>query len=179
MIRYMLLFLLGILSFNANAQQINVSTNGNLTFDMGHATTAYNDFEITHTGSEAFTDIFQFSLPNPGTGAYDIEAGWVGPYSTGLGLYNSSGTEISGSETNPLNGSEAEGWLLPEQLGAGSYHFIMGGAAIAGGSSYSFAYSVSPVPEPSTYALMLMGMLGMGYLVMRQARKTTAQQAFA
>jgi hypothetical protein len=185
MIRYVLIFLFGILSFNANAQitQININTPGNIAYNIGAAPAFPTFFSVTHTGSGIFTEVFGFSLSRPGT-----ENGILGMYEgvapISFGLYNSSGDEVVEAEGQMDWASGEQYWVLPGQLYGGSYYFKIVGNAdgvpnpfIA--STYLFRDLISPVPEPSTYSLMLTGMLGIGYLVMRRARKTTAQQAFA
>jgi len=184
MIRYMLPFLLGILSFNANAQLV-VTTNGNLTFDLGPTTTAGSNFSVTHTESGTFTDVFEFSLSNPGTEFGDLGM-YEGVTPISFNLYSSSGNLIVESDFQFYYSGEMY-WQLLGQLGAGSYYFKIVGPAAGGvadpyiSSTYVFTdlvTLVTPVPEPSTYALMLMGMLGIGYVLRRRARKTTAEPSF-
>jgi hypothetical protein len=185
MIRYMLRFLLGILLFNANAQatDINVSTNGNLDFNMGAASTIQNFFSVTHTESGTFTDVFEFSLASPGTENVPF-AFYEGVTPISFDLYSSSGYVVTSGE-NRTDISDDPYYLMLGQLSAGSYYFkIVGPAAGAVAdpyiaSTYEFVDYVSPVPEPSTYALMLMGMLGIGYVLRRRARGTMGQEAFA
>jgi hypothetical protein len=47
------------------------------------------------------------------------------------------------------------------------------GTDIVGGTTFNAAFSLSAVPEPSTWAMMLLGFAGLGFLGYRQARKAS------
>jgi PEP-CTERM motif len=174
MIRYMLLFLLGLLSFNANAQ-LAVTANGNLTFDMGPAPAYGFEFDVTHTEPGTFTDIIEFRL-SKGKEAMGDLAVYRGVTPVSFDLYNSQGLVYQSFNRYDWESGETS-FLLNGYLDAGSYYFKIVGQAggvtdplVAG--TYQFINAVTPVPEPSTYALMLMGLLGLGYSAARRARGT-------
>ncbi len=54
-------------------------------------------------------------------------------------------------------------------LDAGSYYFTVGGkSAAASVGKYAIAATVTPVPEPETYAMMLAGLAAVGFLARRR-----------
>jgi hypothetical protein len=179
MIRHLLFFMLGLLSFNANAQQFtNITTPGNINYDIGPDTGSSSFFFVTHSGSGTFTDIYDFSVASSGT-----ENGILGEYEgvtpISLGIYDSSGHEVVEAEAKTeWAGGEQLYFVFPGHLNGGSYYFKIVGNADGVRSpfiaaTYAFLATVNPVPEPSTYALMLLGLTGIGYLAMRRARKVT------
>jgi hypothetical protein len=169
-----LLFLLVLFSFDASAQVINLSAPGDITYNLGPASGSANFFSVTHTGSGTFTDVYDFSLVSPGTdiGNLGLYEG-VSPIS--IGIYNSSGLEVIAGEGKLDNGEQY--WIFPGQLSGGSYYFKIVGNVdgvrnpfIPPSVTYLFTDAVSPVPEPSTYALMLVGLAALGWMVIRRSR---------
>jgi PEP-CTERM motif len=51
------------------------------------------------------------------------------------------------------------------------------GADIVGGTAFNAAFSLSAVPEPSTWAMMLLGFAGLGYASYRRARRVSRAHA--
>jgi hypothetical protein len=175
-----LMFLALLLSLNANAQYINISTLGNITGDLGQANGLPSSFSVTHTGSGTFTDIYEFILANPGTdiGILGIYEG-VSPISLSITGSGSGGLGFAYAESKTDWNTLEQYWIFVGQLNGGSYGFNIVGNAdgtpnpfIPASVTYVFTAGVSPVPEPSTYALMAMGLAFLGYIAMRQARNT-------
>lgn len=75
----------------------------------------------------------------------------------------------------------AEVWELdPVFLAAGMHSVTVNGAAVGtkGGGSYSGTINVAPpIPEPATWALMLLGFGAVGFVVRRRRRPALAQIA--
>jgi len=72
----------------------------------------------------------------------------------------SAHNDIVGGKHGPSY--ECFGWLCDPSLGAsGTIRYVLGGPQ-------SFASAVAPVPEPSTWAMMILGFLGVGYLTYRR-----------
>lgn len=54
-------------------------------------------------------------------------------------------------------------------LASGNYYYAVSGmAAGASGGSYTLVSTVTPVPEPETYAMMLAGLVAVGFLARRR-----------
>lgn len=93
---------------------------------------------------------------------------------TSLGLYGSSGLVASGVQQQT---GKTDLWTLNTlHLTAGNYYLQVGGSAVAGkAGSFGGNLTVSPVPEPATYAMLLGGLGLIGF--MRRRRNNAASQA--
>lgn len=60
--------------------------------------------------------------------------------------------------------------LSAASLNAGTYKLVLSGAGTAAGTYSLTSTPVSPVPEPSTYAMMLIGLGAVGFLARRKAK---------
>ena len=125
-----------------------------------------------------FTDSFTFSLPANGGSGYSVANFTLLP-----GLYNTSLTTLSlwsnpdgvvwnGDEsligTSSAPGGSAVG-LVQSAQPAGNYALtVMGVANGTSGGIYTGAISVTAVPEPETYAMMLAGLAALGFLARRR-----------
>ena len=85
----------------------------------------------------------------------------------GLGLFSSAGDLLAGAILSPFTGSA----VTSTTLDAGSYYyatlFPVKGKM---GASYAFTSQVSPVPEPSVYAMLLAGLGVVGFAARRKAK---------
>jgi hypothetical protein len=170
MIRYLLLLAL-LFSFGASAQVISITTPGNVTYNMG-TDLGGGSFDVTHAGTGSFTDVFQFTLTQETVRDQPVGGNYGGMDITSFGLYTSSGALIESGDIAPAATlGQVYGLLGPATLLAGSYYYqITGPAADATGNSYILQALVSPVPEPSTYALMLVGLAALGWIAIRRSR---------
>ena len=131
-----------------------------------------------HTTDEfGFIDIFEFSVTAPGAAlARFSDAGFgddgVGfQFSTVL-LTDAANVALPGSFSVDTDGSD--GWLVFADLpGAGTYRVITGGAVTRGpGAGYYLgavgAVVPAAVPEPTSYAMLLLGLGAIGWVCRRK-----------
>ena len=118
--------------------------------------------------SGALQDEYSFSLKDPGLAVWHRLRGKPPPFlnitSFSLTLQDASDSVI-GTDINPADGFSFA------SLTSGSYTLAFGGSANGrygrryGGAIYA---STAPVPEPETYALMLVGLAAVGFVARRR-----------
>lgn len=125
-----------------------------------------------------FSDIFTFTLPANGGSGYSVSNFTLlpGMYGTALTtltlmsnadgiLFNADDTFVSSSSTP---GGASIGLSVSAQA-AGNYYINVTGITTApAGGIYTGAISVTAVPEPETYAMMLAGLAALGFLARRR-----------
>lgn len=113
-----------------------------------------------------FTDTIDFTIGSPSVVGTGVGSSTVTIFGTtvlditGLTLtvFNSSNVKIGGGSDINLG-----------TLGAGNYYAVITGTATgAGGGTYAESFKVSPVPEASTWAMMLVGLGMLGYMSKRR-----------
>lgn len=145
----------------------------------------------------AFTDQITFSLTgsdlyvtfasatNSFTRASDLIVGFTGQLfeqigAIGTGIGNPADIAVSAPvaavpcQTNPTGCNILAGFAL---LDSGNYYLQLSGTA-GTTAGYGGDLTTSPtgaVPEPSTWAMMILGFLGVGTMAMRKRRKDKAQ----
>ncbi|WEF35186.1 FxDxF family PEP-CTERM protein [Pseudoduganella chitinolytica] len=148
-----------------------------LTFDAaGNAT-----FGVTHATAGSFNDTFLFSVSELATasgtavtGKTKIDAARLANYGiTDITFFS----EVGGVRTNLATTFTADGAIefFPEaDLIAGNYGFTVSGNTLLSGKggSYAGTLNVSPVPEPTTYAMLG---LGLGMLAFTARRKANSK----
>lgn len=138
--------------------------------DIGPVTNSYSNIVFLPTNT-TFEDVYTFSLTAP---AADFSVSKI----VLSNFYNFSSLEFSvfsgtvGSSTELYSVSVPTAEELAfnlSGLGAGSYYVQIAGktSGIAGGS---YAFSITPVPEPSSAAMLLIGFAALGAVARR--RKT-------
>ena len=128
-----------------------------------------------------FNDIFTFTLPNNGGSGYSVTnfTSLPGQFNTILAtlslISNPDGILFNGDDTflatsfTPGGNSLALTWTGSP---AGSYYLAVGGLSNGTqGGIYSGAISVTAVPEPETYAMMLAGLGALGFLARRRRNR--------
>jgi hypothetical protein len=164
----------GVMFGSAHAAEYNISTSTNLTEDLGVNPPAGDLYSVLHTNSGAFSDIYEFSVTKPSSAdAAYASLAFLTVFNltpTSFNLYNQSGTLIKKGSLSAIPGGTA-GVLAANKLAVGSYYYAFTGKVTgSAGGSYMFSEKTAPVPEPSTYALMLMGLLGIGYAIRQKKR---------
>jgi len=126
--------------------------------------------EIRHDVPDSFTDTFTFTVPDSALG---VSANILAVLNTGGEGY---ARHISGlvydilDMDNNLKGHYLGGLTISRTvLMAGEYTLVVKGIAdgVSGGT-YGVNLSVSPVPEPATYGMMLVGLGLLGFASRRR-----------
>jgi hypothetical protein len=165
-----------------SAQAATVSLNGaSFPYSLGADPTAADSYVVTHdVGS--FNDVFTFNvsqasdtissavslyLPgiNGGSAFYNITGGTLSLYS------DPGGDGLAGSNTllGSTSWGSTNGVLAVNNVAAGTYFWKVSGDAVGlNGGVYLYAADTAPVPEPSTYLMMLLGLGLLGFVAKRQ-----------
>ncbi len=145
---------IGMAALQANAMSVSVSTFGGEHDEIEVATAAVKG---------SFADIYSFTLST----AVDLVGGL---FNTSVGAQSvptaTFGLFSVGSVTPMYTGSFSSG--ISATLAAGDYFYLVTGASGAKGGAYALTSTVSPVPEPETYALFLAGLGAVGFLTARR-----------
>ncbi|QYG09163.1 MULTISPECIES: FxDxF family PEP-CTERM protein [unclassified Janthinobacterium] len=151
--------ILAAASFSASAgdQVINVSADGS-----AHAFNAVVGNGILSGGLD---EIFLNGL---GAGKYNIGLSITGQQLS----FNALKSNLNGKLGESLSIGSLR-FFGVEYTGVGPFKLQLYGNALAGGN-YSGTYSVSAVPEPATYGMLLGGLGLLGFMARRRAAKKAA-----
>ncbi|MCV2362778.1 PEP-CTERM sorting domain-containing protein [Paucibacter sp. DJ1R-11] len=143
---------------------------------------SYNLGDITATGASQnsasfanganFTDSWNFSL----TGANDVAALISANFARPEFAFSNFQAFVSGGNLPgqvALNLTSGNSFQILEGSGptiAGNYTITVSGISNRNNSFYTFNVDVSPVPEPSSYALLMVGLGVVGFMA-RRSRK--------
>lgn len=145
----------------------NTVTNVNLGGDAEGVLSAH--FGVTHVEAGGFFDTFNFS-PTQGTWFVDSSLVTIGfQPATDIDFYYA---EINGhAMTLTPNGTFEYGWLINEPIAGPLVLTVFGDVAGLNGAasaSYAGTINISPIPEPSTYAMLMGGMGILAWLARRR-----------
>lgn len=145
---------IGLAAVQAHAVSVSVSTFGGEHDEIEVATAAVKG---------SFADVYSFTLST----ASDLVAGL---FNTSVGAQTvptaTFGLFSVGSVAPLYSGSFASG--ISATLAAGDYFYLVTGASGSKGGAYALTSTVTPVPEPETYALFLAGLGAIGFLTARR-----------
>lgn len=112
-------------------------------------------FDLT---SGVFANPYVFTLTGPSTVTGDTNSSGVTWFGV---LLQAPSLAYSSLDTNPDDGFSFTG------LAAGTYSLTFLGSGTGGYGGY---YTISSVPEPETYAMMLAGLGAVGFMLSRRSR---------
>lgn len=143
-------------SFAANAKDYAAVevTPGQFTFENTAPTATFSDkisFSVLST-SDLVGTISGTSFKNFTLSAFD--------------LYTSAGSLVSTGSFNNLSGKASVGFVSDNGL-TGNFYLLVAGKT--NGGTYNGNISLSPVPEPESYAMMLAGLGLMGFVARRRS----------
>jgi hypothetical protein len=157
--------------------------------DLGAlSTTAFGNWNFNISTNGSFDQIYEFSVASPALITISESNSGSGRVTNGfLELFSGTptGTLLTQSAIGPAN-QAAQSALIGNpngfSLGAGNYYFEVVGSLsdlIAGRiEPFSGTYSLSPdfvtkVPEPSTWALLSIGLMTVGFASYRRRRSSS------
>jgi hypothetical protein len=141
-------------------------------YDLGQLASGDNylstsEDEVVTVAKGSFTDIFNFSIGS--LAGLDGSAGVLNFGKFKIDSVSFSYSLFSGTSTSALaTGNDGVGFSMPS-LGSGSYRLEVSGQAVGtNGGKYNGWLSVTPVPEPESYAMFLAGLGIMGAIARRR-----------
>jgi hypothetical protein len=138
----------------------------------------FGDTFAASTVGSSFTDVFTFNISTPFDAAASVTSSYLNTQQTkdllitGFSLYRYDpgtmailGTAIAGVNETGFGSHPTDSWSLSAYgLSSGYYALQINGQVLgAGGGAFGGDLTVSPVPEPQSWAMLLagLGMLGM------------------
>ena len=167
----------------ANAAVTSLTSSPGVLTGLNDGNTAFSTFIATGNTSTPFAEWVTFTETLDGTYSFNVQSTTpVNGSATDVDFTSVwlTGTGIIGSILiNPTSGSTdlAEHYALTDLfLGAGTYTLHMSGTR-GRLSTYTGDISFAAVPEPSTWAMMLLGFGAVGFAMRRRRRPALMQLA--
>jgi hypothetical protein len=154
-----LLFSMGM----ANATAPTVTNMHDLT---SYGSAGYPAYVSLGKNSGSFSDVYNFSIPSLSDVTGDVANLYVSHGGIDhLSLTLQGGPNSIFYQNLPTGRNDA---LIEQFLGYGNYSFTVAGNAAIQGGKYFFNATALPVPEPSTWAMMLGGLGLIGFMSYRR-----------
>jgi hypothetical protein len=143
----------------------------------------FGDTFAASTVGSSFTDVFTFNISTPFDAAASVTSSYLNTQQTkdllitGFSLYRYDpgtmailGTAIAGVNETGFGSHPTDSWSLSAYgLSSGYYALQINGQVLgAGGGAFGGDLTVSPVPEPQSWAMLLAGLGMLGMVTRRQ-----------
>lgn len=139
------------------------------------ATISWSDADV---GTSPFSSTIDFNNSIGGDYYASLTAGSPAVFFTSLTIYALVGGVPTGPALMEYTGLPTHAiTLLPASFGAGDYRLTFGGTTTGGGGEGGSLTFFQAVPEPSTWAMMLLGFAGIGFAMRRRRNPALAQVA--
>jgi len=139
------------------------------------ATISWSDADV---GASPFSATIDFNNTIGGDYFASLTTGSPNVFFTTLTIYALVGGVQTGPALMQYSGGPTHAiTLLPASFGAGDYRLTFGGTTTGGGGQAGSMTFFQAVPEPGTWALMLLGFGGIGMAMRRRRRPVLAQVA--
>lgn len=159
---------------------VSLSASANTTKALGTVSAATPTVFSGYAAPGGFVDTFTFTLPaNSGSGYSVIDFapngmpdGWFKTVFSGIALFSNADGIVGNADDKKLASAIGLGDEVSLSFGssaAGSYYLSVFGVTTGlYGGGYSGGISVTPVPEPETFAMLLAGLGVMGAIARRR-----------
>ena len=132
----------------------------------------------SNVGASPFSAVIDFNNTLGGNYFASLTTASPNVYFTSLTIYALIGGVPTGPAVMQYSGGPTHAiTLLPASFGAGNYRLTFGGTTSGGGGEAGTLSFFAAVPEPGTWALMLLGFGGIGMAMRRRRRPMLAQIA--
>ena len=142
---------------------------------VGPATISWSDADV---GASPFSAVIDFHNTLGGDYYASLTTADPAVFFTSLTIYALVAGSPSGPALMQYSGGPTHAiTLLPATFGSGDYRLSFGGTTSGGGGESGTLSFFAAVPEPSTWAMMLLGFGGIGFAMRRRRRPALAQIA--
>ena len=132
----------------------------------------------SNVGASPFSAVIDFNNTLGGNYFASLTTASPNVYFTSLTIYALIGGVPTGPAVMQYSGGPTHAiTLLPASFGAGNYRLTFGGTTSGGRGEAGTLSFFAAVPEPGTWALMLLGFGGIGMAMRRRRRPMLAQIA--
>ena len=132
----------------------------------------------SNVGASPFSAVIDFNNTLGGDYYASLTTASPNVFFNSLTIYALLGGVPTGSALMQYSGAPTHAiTLLPASFGAGNYRLTFGGTTSGGGGEGGTLSFFQAVPEPSTWAMMLLGFAGIGFTMRRRTRPALAQIA--